>query len=100
MSELLKEEKHTIKLDDMEYEIAVINLNTLAAIDDEFGGFGELVNQFKTKQAKTLLSLIWIMLKDKNPDLTKEVIGTKVKTFKEIKTISDKLLGILKDSME
>ncbi len=100
MSELLKEERQTIKFGDKEYELATINLNILTAIDDEFGGFGGLVEQMQVKQSKTLRSLLWIMLKDKYPDITLETIGTQVKTFKEIKAISDKLFGVLKDAME
>ncbi len=100
MSELLKEEKQTIKLGDMEYDLASINLNILSAIDDEFGGFGGLVEQFKARQNKTIRSLLWIMLKDKYPDITREIIGTQIKTFKEIKVVSDKLFSVLKESME
>ncbi len=100
MSELLKEEKYIIKLGDKDYELSEISLNTLAAIEDEFGcGIGALQEQFNQKQATTLRALAWIMLKDKNPELTKEVIGAQI-NLKNMSEIVEKLFGVIKESAE
>ena len=100
MSELLKEEKHTITLGDKEYEMSEINLNTLTAIEDEFGcGISALQDQFNQKQATTLRSLAWIMLKEKNPGLSKEDIGGKV-NLKNLQTVAEKLFAVIKESVE
>ncbi len=99
MSELLKEEKHTIKLGDREYELSPINLNVLSTIEDEFGcGISELQDQFKKKQASTIRSLAYVLLKDKNPELTKESIGNNV-DFKNLKVITEKLFSVIKDAL-
>jgi len=99
MSELLKEEKHTIKLGDKDYELSEINLNTLTAIEEEFGcGIGVLQEQFKQKQATTLRSLAWVMLKDKYPELTKEDIGNKV-NLKNLQVVTEKLFNVIEQSI-
>ena len=99
MSELLKEEKYTIKLGDKEYELSEINLNILTAIEDEFGcGVGELQNKFNEKQASTIRSLAYVLLKGKNPELTKESIGDNV-DFKNLKEVTEKLFSVIKDAL-
>ncbi len=100
MSELLKEEKYTIKLGDKDYELSEINLNMLTAIENEFGcGIGALQDQFNNKQATTMRSLAWIMLKDKYPELTREEIGSKV-NLKNLREIAEKLFNVMKESTE
>lgn len=98
--ELLKDTKYTIILGEKEYEIPEINLNTLAAIEDEFScGVGDLQNQFNSRQATTLRSLAWVMLKDKYPELSKEAIGAQV-NLKNLKDIAEKMFAVIKDSVE
>lgn len=100
MSELLKEEKNTVKLGEKEYELSPINLNVLTAIEDEFGcGIGELLDKFNQKQASTLRSLAYVLLKDKNPELTKESIGNDI-DFKNLKETTEKLFSVIKDALE
>ncbi len=100
MSEFLKEEKYTIKLGDKDYELSEINLNMLTAIENEFScGIGALQDQFNNKQATTMRSLAWIMLKDKYPELTKEEIGAKV-NLKNLQAVTEKLFSVIKDSVE
>lgn len=100
MSELLKEKKYIIKLGDKDYELSEISLNTLAAIEDEFGcGIGSLQEQFNQKQATTLRALAWILLKDKNPELTKEDIGSKI-NLKNLSEVTEKLFSVIKESAE
>lgn len=100
MSELLKVEKHNIKLGDMIYELPLINLNILIAIEDEFGcGIGNLQEQFNKKQATTLRSLAWAMLKDKYPELTKEEVGNNI-NLQNFKEITEELLKVINLSLE
>jgi len=100
MSELLKEEKNMITLGDKEYQLTEINLNTLTAIEEEFGcGISALQDQFNSKQATTLRALAWIMLKDKYPELTKESIG-KMVNLKNLQPIVEKLFAVIKESVE
>jgi hypothetical protein len=100
MSELLKEIKHIIKLGEKEYEIPEINLNTLTKIEDEFGcGLGGLQEQFNQKQATTLRTLAWVMLKGKYPELTKEDIGNNV-NLQNTQVLIEKLFAVLKESLE
>lgn len=99
MSELLKEEKYTIKLGGRDYELSPITLNVMSAIEDEFScGISELQNQFNQKQATTLRSMAWILLKEKNPDITKEFIGDNV-DFGNLKELSELLFRVIKESL-
>jgi hypothetical protein len=99
MDELLKNETYTLKLGEKEYEVSPVNLNILAAIEQEFGcGIGELQNKFNEKQASTLRSLAYVMLKSKNPELTKELIGDNI-GIGNIQEVAEKLFSVIKDSM-
>jgi hypothetical protein len=99
MSELLKVERHNIKLGDLVYELPLINLNILIAIEDEFGcGIGNLQEQFNKKQATTLRALAWAMLKDKYPELTKEEIGNNI-NLQNFQEITEQLLDVIKISL-
>lgn len=78
--ELIKETKpETITLGDKEYKLSPVNLNVLSGIEEEFdcdiGEIGELLNK---KKASALLKLVYILLKDNYPELTKEKIGEMV----------------------
>jgi len=100
MSDLLKNEKHTIKLGDKIYELTEINLNILADIEDEFGcSIVELQEKFNQKQASTLRSLAWVMLKGKNPDLTREAIGENI-DLHNLKDVAEKLFAVIKGSID
>lgn len=99
MSELLEDKKYTIKLGEKDYELSEINLNILTAIESEFGcGIGALQEQFNQKQATTLRSLAWVMLKDKYPELTKEDIGSKV-NLKNLQAVTEKLFNVIEQSI-
>ena len=99
MSELLNEKKYTVEMGDQQYELSEMNLNTLAAIEDEFGcGIDQLQDKFNQKQASSLLSLAWILLKEKHPELTKDEVGKQI-NLKNIKPISEQLFNIISESI-
>jgi len=77
-NELLKEEKpRTIKLaDGKEYKLGPINLNVLANLEEEFGcGLDALNKKFEKQQASSLRSLVYLLLKENHPDITREQAG-------------------------
>ena len=86
--ELMKETKpNTIKLGDVDYELSPLNLNVLVGIEEEFGvGIEQLGKMLTKKQATSLRNLLYILLKDKYPDLTKAQIGEMVRldNFEEV----------------
>lgn len=95
MNELLKETKTTIKLGDTDYELSPLNLNILAYIEEEFGvGIEQLGKVFAKKQATTLRNLLYILLRDKYPDLTKAQIGEMV-SMDNFAEISEAITAVL-----
>lgn len=79
--ELLKEEKpRIIKLGDKEYTLSPLSLNVLCRIEEEFDcGLSKVGDLLTKRQATTMRSLIYILLKDGYPEITKEEIGKMVK---------------------
>ena len=76
--ELMKEvEPRTIKLaDGKEYKLGPVNLNVLANLEEEFGcGLDELDKKFKKPSASSLRLLLYVLLKDNHPEITKEQAG-------------------------
>lgn len=82
MSELIKKEKpRLIKLGDKEYKLSPLNLNVMAGIEEEFGGGMEKIGEMMTeKMATSLRTLIYVLLKDNYPDMTKTKIGQLITT--------------------
>lgn len=90
---------YTIKLGDAEYEIPELSWNELCAIEDEFGcSISGLQDQFTAKQITALRSLVYVLLKGKYPDITKEEIGQKGK-LSDIKSVSEKIFDTIKQSI-
>lgn len=92
-----KDKKYIIKILEKEYELSAINWNILSSIEDEFGcNITELVPLLQKSLYKNTLSLIWILLRDKYPELTKESIG-KITDNKEILLANESIGNILID---
>jgi hypothetical protein len=92
-----KDKKHIVKIEGKEYELAPINWNVLSGIETELScSVVELIPMLQKSIYKSTLTLVWVMLRDKYPDLTKDDIG-KVTDHKEIlaitSVVSDVLLG-------
>lgn len=75
--ELTKEpEPNLITLGGREYKLSPLNLNVLSAIEEEFDcGVAEIGEILNNRQASALRKLIYVLLKDNYPDLTKDKIG-------------------------
>lgn len=99
-SELLSGVKTvTLKLGDKEFELSEINLNTMIAIEEEFDcSIAELKDKFQKRQASTLRSLAYVMIKDKAPDVTKESIG-KLVTVQNLQEVAEKLFMVINNSL-
>jgi len=96
MSELLKEDKFTIKLD-KEYTLSPVNWNVWAGLENEFDrGLQGAIEQLKSKPINTTISLIYVFLKSNYPDITKEKIGALVNLSNE-KAVGDTLGEYLKE---
>jgi len=100
MSDELLKTVNPVKLKlDREYELSVVNLNTMVAIEEEFGcSIAELKDKFEQRQAGTLRSLAYILIKDKYPDITKERIGELV-TVKNLQQVAETVLKSISDSL-
>ena len=91
-----KDKKYTVKIAGKEYELAPVNWNVLSGIETELKcSITELMPILQKSIYSTTLTLAWIFLRDKYPELTKEFIGN-ITNHKEImlmtSTISDALL--------
>ena len=75
--ELIKETKpNFITLGGEEYKLAPLNLNFLANIEEEFNCNLEDIDEILSqKRIWALRKLLYILLKDDYPDLTREKIG-------------------------
>ena len=78
--ELIKEDKpKTIELEGKNYTLSPINLTVMGYVEEEFDcGFSELqkiLASKKTKEATAILKLIYVLLKDNHPELTKSALG-------------------------
>ena len=78
MDELLKEEKPRVitLADGKEYKLGPINLNVLANLEEEFNSdLGKLGQKFDKHQASSFRSLLFVLLKENHPEITKEQAG-------------------------
>jgi hypothetical protein len=92
-----KDKKYIIKILEKEYELSHINWTILSSIEEEFGcNITELIPILQKSLYKNTLSLIWILLRDKYPELTKESIG-KITDNKEILLANESIGNILID---
>lgn len=103
MSDRLLQETHrTIKLGEIEYNLAPVNLNILSDIEDEFNcGLGELSKAFEKKNASTLRTLLWIFIKNNgiNLEITREDIGAEI-ALGDIATIAEQIGELITNSMK
>ena len=92
-----KDKKYTVKIEGKEYEFAPINWNVLSGIEIELNvGVVDLMPLLQKSIYKSTLTLAWVMLRDKYPELTKEDIG-KVTDHKEIMAITSAVSDVLLD---
>lgn len=99
-NELLKKvDTVTLKLSDKEYELSAVNLNTMTAIEEEFDcSIADLKDKFQKRQASTLRSLAYVLIKDKAPEVTRKSIGELV-TIKNLQEVADIILTVINDSL-
>ena len=92
-----KDKKYTVKINGKEYEISPICWNVLSGIEIELNvGVVDLMPLLQKSIYKSTLTLAWVMLRDKYPELTKEDIG-KVTDHKEIMAITSAVSDVLLD---
>lgn len=88
----------TVKLaDGKEYELPILNLNTLANIEKTLGfGLNKLPEKIDEEPATILRAVIHALLKEKNPKLTLAQAGTlvTVEVMRELTGTISKLLTI------
>ncbi len=90
------EKKRTLKLaDGKEYELPVMNLNTLANVEGTLGfGLNKLQTKVEESPAVTLRNTIFALLKEKNPEITLEKTGELI-TLEVMGEVSDVLSKIM-----
>ncbi len=87
---LIKNPKIVKLADGEEYTLSPLNLNTIAAIEEEFNSsFQEVSNQFwgeETKRFPVLRKLLYIFLRGNHPNLTIDRVGELVEPaqFEEV----------------
>jgi hypothetical protein len=92
-----KDKKYIVKIEGKEYELAPVNWNVLSGIEEELQcNFIELIPLLQKSIYKSTLTLAWVMLRDKYPELTKEEIG-KVTNHEEIMGMTSAVTSILSD---
>jgi hypothetical protein len=92
-----KDKKYIVKIEGNQYELSPVNWNVLSGIEEETGaGFIDSVNSMQTTVYKSTLTLAWVFLRDKYPELTKEAIG-KVTDHAEILSIRATILDAMLD---
>lgn len=98
-NELLQSDKPvTIELGGKGYELSPVNLNVLADIEQELNcSIDNLGEAFDKRKATTLRALVWLFLKDKNPELTKEWVGQNV-DLDNIEAVSNTIMEIVSKS--
>ncbi len=76
---LVKTPKIVKLADGNEYTLSLLNLNTIAAIEEEFNSsFQEVSNQFLNEEIKRfplLRKLLYVFLKRNHPNLTMDKVG-------------------------
>lgn len=81
--------------DGKDYELPILNLTTLANIENTMGfGLGRLQDKITNETAATLRLIIYALLKEKNPKLELDEAG-KLVTFDVMKNVSEVLSKIL-----
>ena len=84
-----------IKLGNKEYKLSPFNLNVMVGIEEEFDcSLNEVGNLLDTRQAVTLRKLIYILLKDDYPEITKAQIGQLI-TLKNFEEVSNQIAKVL-----
>jgi hypothetical protein len=92
-----KDKEYVVKIEGKEYEFAPINWNVLSGIETELQcSIAELIPLLQKSIYKSTLTLAWVMLRDKYPELTKDEIG-KVTDHKEIMAITSTVSDVLLD---
>ena len=92
-----KDKKHIVKIEGKEYELAPINWNVLSGIETELScSVVDLIPMLQKSIYKSTLTLVWVMLRDKYPELAKDDIG-KVTDHKEIMAITSTVSDVLLD---
>ena len=95
-----KDKKYITKIEGKEYELAPVNWNILSGIEEEAGvSFVDAVSSMQSTIYKSTLTLAWVFLRDKYPELTKEQIG-KLTDHTEILLIRATLLQVMLDYYE
>lgn len=93
---LAEEKPRTIKLaDGKDYTLPPIDLTTLANIEKTMGfGLRKFGEKFESETMGTLLSLVYALLKENYPAITKEETGRLV-TLKEFANLSSTIAQIM-----
>jgi len=100
-----KVEPRKVKLaDGKEYKLGPINLNVLDGLEEEFNcGLGELNEKLANPRASHLKILLYVLLKQNYPDMTKEQAGKLVSmdiipqvtaAINEVIMVSTAILGV------
>jgi len=88
----VKDKPTTIILaDGNEYELPIIDVNVMEAVEDEFDKSWEEL--FTNVRAKTLKAVMFYLLKQKYPDITREQVGALV-TVKVLLKVSKAIAGM------
>jgi hypothetical protein len=93
---LTEEKPRTIKLaDGKDYKIPLMNLTTLANLEQTMGfGLAKLQQKMIEESATTLRLIVYALLKENHPGITLEKAGELV-TFENMKDVSEILSKIL-----
>jgi len=79
-----------------------VNLNVLSDIEDEFGcGLGDLGKAFEKKQASTMRTLLWILVKNNgiNSEITREALGDQI-GLEDMATIAEQIGELITASVK
>ena len=94
--------KVTIRLGETDYELSPMNMNVLTYIEEEFGvgmdGISDLFQKENKHLVGNLRTLLHILLRDNNPDLTKSDIGRQLQAD-QFETLGEKLAEALSVGM-
>ena len=70
------EPRKVVLADGKEYKLGPVSLNVLANLEEEFGcGLNELSKKFGKQQASSFRLLLFVMLRENYPEITKEQAG-------------------------
>lgn len=80
----------TITLGTRSFTLSPLNLNTLEAIEEEFGGIQQMTDRLNKKPIATIKKMLFIFLKDSQPEITPSEIGRLV-VYTDIERITKEL---------